>query len=352
MWCTAEAEIQIKVTNKWKVPQDANGVNQNLALFADPSRNVIASSRYFANGARLDQLPDNQRTRHSRRCARERRGFYKRRRGILEHLENGRIGLIDLAIHDYLNLKANLVIDPACSIPPGVCFSSAVAIHAICSKGATERTIRRSLAHLEKIGWIKRWIPRGEAGNYPILVCRSSVHDLSGVEYRVNGAETMDWRHPVLESAAVCPQSVREVSGNREERVKNREKRKPAAKPTRPADPRRQPFVDFAYQAFTTKHGQKPSWAGKDWKGLAVLLAASPASLEELKIRWTSFLASTELFTVRQGGSLAYFCAHIDAFLSGPLLVERAKGGNGAKPSISDNAAVTLASHARQERVN
>jgi hypothetical protein len=35
-------------------------------------------------------------------------GFYKRRRGILEHLEAGRISLLDLAVHDYLNLKANL----------------------------------------------------------------------------------------------------------------------------------------------------------------------------------------------------------------------------------------------------
>ena len=90
-----------------------------------------------------------------------RTGFYKRRRGILEHLENGRIGLIDLAIHDFLCLKANMVLDPACAIPPGVCFSSSVAIHALCSREIAERTIRRSLEHLERIGWIRRWATRG-----------------------------------------------------------------------------------------------------------------------------------------------------------------------------------------------
>jgi hypothetical protein len=151
------------------------------------------------------------------------RGYYKRRRGILEHLENGTIGLLDLAVHDYLSLKANLLIGSDCSIPPGVCFTSAVAIHALCPREISERAVRRSLAHLVKIGWIKRWHIRGKSGNYPILVCRASVHDVSGVEYRVNGLETVDWRRPVLVLAALCPQSSSGLSGYREERVENRE---------------------------------------------------------------------------------------------------------------------------------
>ena len=150
-------------------------------------------------------------------------GFVKRRRGILEHFESGEIGWLDLAVHDYLSLKANLLMDATCSIPPGVCFSSSVALHAINHKGADERALRRSLEHLERIGWIKRWIPKGKRGNYPILLCRASVHDLSAVEYRVNGLETTDWRHPVLELAAVCPQSVRRMSGHREKREESRE---------------------------------------------------------------------------------------------------------------------------------
>ncbi len=125
-------------------------------------------------------------------------GFYKRRRGILEHLEAGTISLLDLAVHDYLNLKANLVLGSGTSIPPGVCITSAVAIHAMCPSQISERAIQRSLEHLEKIGWIKRWTIRGKRGNYPVLVCRSSVHDLSGDEYRVSGEETIDWRNPVL----------------------------------------------------------------------------------------------------------------------------------------------------------
>ena len=37
-------------------------------------------------------------------------GFYKRRRGILEHLEAGRLSLLDLGIHDFLCLRANQIV--------------------------------------------------------------------------------------------------------------------------------------------------------------------------------------------------------------------------------------------------
>jgi hypothetical protein len=154
-------------------------------------------------------------------------GYYKRRRGILEHLEDGTISLLDLAVHDYLNLKANLVMGNGSSLPPGVCITSAVAIHATCPSQISERAIQRSLEHLEDIGWIRRWNVRGKRGNYPVLVCRASVHDLSGNELRVDGTKTTDWRNPVLVSVGDLS-SLREVadvklSGDREVRIENRE---------------------------------------------------------------------------------------------------------------------------------
>jgi hypothetical protein len=99
-------------------------------------------------------------------------GFYKRRRGILEHLEAGTISLLDLAVHDYLNLKANLVMGGNSSLPAGVCKTSARAIQATCPAQISEKAIQRSLAHLESIGWIKRWRVQGKYGNYPVLICR------------------------------------------------------------------------------------------------------------------------------------------------------------------------------------
>jgi hypothetical protein len=151
-------------------------------------------------------------------------GFYKRRRGILEHLEAGTISLLDLAVHDYLNLKANLVIGGDSSIPPGVVITSAVAIHLTCPNQISEKAVQRSLQHLEKIGWIKRWNVPGRHGNYPILVCRGSVHDLSGNEYRISGEDTKDWRDPKWSVSGNADRTVQLLSTDREVRSKNKEK--------------------------------------------------------------------------------------------------------------------------------
>jgi hypothetical protein len=181
-------------------------------------------------------------------------GWYKRRRGILEHIESGTIDLLESGIHDYLSLKANLLIGSPCSIPVGVVFTSAPAIHIHCRR-VSERTIQRRLEHLEKIGWIKSrpWQIDGKHGNYPVLVCRASVHDLSGNEYRINGEKTIDWRHPVYEpvgelSPEVLP-GVGKLSGYREGRTEIENGEKPKSKAiaakTAPLTPLFHPFFDI-----------------------------------------------------------------------------------------------------------
>jgi hypothetical protein len=164
--------------------------------------------------------------------------FYKRRRGILEHIESGEIDLLESGIHDYLLLKANLLIGSRCSIPVGVCFSSAPAIRAHCRR-VSERTIQRCLKHLEEIGWLKSWKTRGKRGNYPVLLCRASVHDLSGKEYRINGQKTIDWQHPVYEAVGEvsegCLRSDFTPSGHREKREEKIEKRRQEEAPAPPS---------------------------------------------------------------------------------------------------------------------
>lgn len=242
-------------------------------------------------------------------------GFYKRRRGILEHLEAGTIGLLDLAIHDYLNLKANLQIGSDCSIPPGVCFTSAVAIHALCPKEISERTVRRSLEYLEKIGWIKRWLRPGKRGNYAVLICRAGVHDLSGVEYRINGAETTDWRKPVVIPAADCPQSGLELSGYREVRIKNREKSSDvvAKKASPPADGRFKPFIEFAFIAFEGKYNYKPTWGTGEFTNLSKFLKQHPEiPYRELSHAFTKYLASDSTYYAEKGHKLTVFLKDFD----------------------------------------
>ena len=274
-------------------------------------------------------------------------GFYKRRRGILEHIEAGTIDLLESGIHDFLCLTANLLIGSSCSIPPGICFTSAPAIRAHCRR-VSERSIQRCIEHLEVIGWLKTWKVLGRRGNYPVLVCRGSVHDLSGKEYRVNGEKTTDWRNPVLEPVGEVSgglsSSVTSLSGLREVRSETGENRKKqtAAKPAPPADPRFQIFYQFACESYTSKHGRKPLWGGKDRNGLKNLLKSQSAEnlpLERLLALWRDYLASTEPFTVKMGGSLAYFCSNLDKFSDGPLLAAPKKGAKpNGKPTGSDLA--------------
>jgi hypothetical protein len=164
-------------------------------------------------------------------------GFYKRRRGILEHIESHSIDLLESGIHDFLLLKANLVVGGKYPLPPGVCRTSAPAIHAYCPR-VSVKTIQRCLKDLETLGYIKTWKIPGKRGNYPVLICRASVHDRSGNEYRINGEKTKDWRDPVIEPVGELSGSSRgivgELSGNREVRREKGEKPTATAAKTAP----------------------------------------------------------------------------------------------------------------------
>jgi hypothetical protein len=193
------------------------------------------------------------------------------------------------------------------------------------------RTVQRVLCCLGEIGWIKTWPTK--SGNYPTLICRASVHDLAGIEYRVNGAKTTDWRHPVYEPVAPlslgCRAAVAKVASNRDKRKEKREKdeEQSAAKPAPPADPRFRPFFDSAYETFRAKHGQPPTWTGKDQHRLKTFLAANPTmAAEEFQRRFGNYLQSSEQFTRSHGDSLAYFLTEFDRFIDGPVL-ERAQFG-------------------------
>jgi hypothetical protein len=283
-------------------------------------------------------------------------GFYKRRRGILEHIEAGTIDLLEDGIHDYLSLKANLVIGNGFPIPAGVVSTSAPALLACC-KGVSVRTIQRRLNHLEKIGWLKfsPWRIPGKRGNYMVVICRASVHDLSGTECRVNGERTTDWGQPVYEPVGEVSvnyaQNVGEVSGYREVEKQRGEKRRPAAKPTPPADSRFQSFFSLAYEVYRARNGQPPTWGGKDKKILKQFLAEQPhITLEEWERRYRNYLDSTDRFIRSQGGSLAYFANHFDSFANGPIFEKVPIGGFSGK-GIRNNSAAVQADTGKYDQV-
>jgi hypothetical protein len=140
-------------------------------------------------------------------------GWYPRRRGLLEHLERGEVSLLDIAIHDVLSLWADR--------QTGICWASAEKINALAPSEFSYKSVQRSLAKLERIGWIKRWMTKGKRGNYPVLVCRYYVRDEFMTWFSTSGEKTSDWRDvkfdavhdPSFNRPSAVPSGVRELGG-------------------------------------------------------------------------------------------------------------------------------------------
>lgn len=242
-------------------------------------------------------------------------GYLQLRRGVFEHIRDGRMSLADYAIHSYITSQADT--------RTGVWNGSAGALAGELS--LSTRQARRFLERLSHGDYIKRFPIPGRHVCYPILVHKFAV---TGGEHRGEQLNAI---------ASISPVDLRyfpgeHMSEQRGEHVSSqkiletRDKRKsqnPAAKNPPPADLRFQPFVDYAHESYTAKHGAKPLWQGKDYKALQALLqghSPEPLPLERLKALWEYFAASTEPFTAKQGDSLAYFCTNLDKFVAGPIL--------------------------------
>lgn len=90
---------------------------------------------------------------------------------------------------------------------------------------------------------------------------------------------------------------------------------------------------EYAREKFKEKFAQYPDWKEKDFVQLAGLWKRNRnLAFEQFQGRWDAYLASTELFIRKQGGSLAYFCANFDHFIDGPL--HDSQGGRDGKRLI------------------
>jgi len=161
-----------------------------------------------------------------------------------------------------------------------------------------------------------------------VIYSRRMVRDQ---EERDSGAERQR-RH--RSHAPVTPLSQGEVRSQKSEIKEKKEKRKSAAAP--PPDERYGPFLEFAKASFGAKHKRAPTWDcfGEDGSALARFLRRAPhVTLEIWQAHILNYFDSTEGFTLKQGGSLAYFIRRFDTFSSGPIL----EGGrNGKVTSFSE----------------
>jgi hypothetical protein len=243
----------------------------------------------------------------------------------------------------------------------GIWRGSAPRILATAPRGASLRQVQRALEHFEEMGYLKSFRVQGARGNTPYLIDKFTVRSGALKGYRVNAAKSESWQRPfyelvaevVTEDDAVPVAEHDALSRSKKKEV--REKKNPAAKPAPPADPRYGPFLEFAKGSFEAKHKRPPTWDcfGKDGSALvAFLRRAHHVTLDGWQTHVVNFFDSTEAFTLKQGGSLAYFISRFDTFASGPIFEKTSTGGTHGKPDINQAARTTLESHYGQGQPN
>jgi hypothetical protein len=258
-------------------------------------------------------------------------GFAPIRRGIWEHLRDGRMSHLEGLAFVYICSQA----DTRTGIWKGCAKSLAGEL------GMKERTARDVLERMEHGDYIRRFAVPGLHSCYPIL-----IHKFPITQGEHNGEQlnAIDSKSPVDLTYFSCEQDGEQSveHGAAQRRIENREKRKRRAdKP--PADSRFGPFLEFAKASYETKHGHPPTWDcfGKDGKELAAFLRRAPhVTLDVWQTHISSFFDSTEPFTVKQGGNLSYFARRFDTFANGPILAQ--KGGGNGKLNANEAVAITM----------
>jgi hypothetical protein len=261
-------------------------------------------------------------------------GFVPIRRGIWEHVRDGRLSLQDVAVYSYIISQADT--------RTGIWKGSAGALAGELAMESS-RAARHVLERLEQRDYLRRFARPGERFCYPILVHKFTI--TQGVhEGEVVDALSSTFFDGCIELSYFPRQVEGQVEGEvsaSQRRSENREKRSKAAKP--PADARFGPFLEFAKTSFEAKHGNPPTWDcfGKDGAALAAFLRRAPhVTLEIWTDHLNAYFDSTEQFTVKQGGNLAYFLSRFDTFSKGPILQQ---GGTNAGTKKLTGDALTAA---------
>jgi hypothetical protein len=267
------------------------------------------------------------------------KGFIQIRRGLEDHLDAGRLSLFEAGVYLLIHFQANY--------ETGIWVGSAPKILATAPRGTDLRNVQRAIERLREIGFLKVFHTHGRRGNYRALINRYEPQFGALKGMRLNADQSTSWQSPVYEPCGEGALKTRPTRAENDaedapipkEEVKKEERKTLSAKPTPPADARFGPFLEFAKTSFEAKHKHPPTWDcfGKDGSALAAFLRRAPhVTLELWQAHVLNFFDSTEAFTLKQGGSLAYFVSRFDTFSTGPIL----EGGNNG---IRNNAAAVKA---------
>lgn len=128
-------------------------------------------------------------------------GYIPKRRGIMEHLRDGRLTLMDYIVFDLLLIWADHRTGIATTNGPGLVFLSGNQLKL--------DTVQTSLRRLEEGGYIRRpFYVQGQRGDQKIFIDKYVVTRKTerGTEVRtLSFAKTTDWNNPVYEDIAEDP---------------------------------------------------------------------------------------------------------------------------------------------------
>jgi len=118
-------------------------------------------------------------------------GFIKIRRGLRDHVRDGKMNLLELGVYLHLQFCADF--------RTGIHKNSAGHIYYATGQRYSVRQIQRALEALEKAGYIKRFIVDGRRGDYYILIHKFFVTDGAWKDHYLNAQKTADYGSPVYE---------------------------------------------------------------------------------------------------------------------------------------------------------
>jgi uncharacterized protein YdaU (DUF1376 family) len=205
-----------------------------------------------------------------------------------------------------------------------------VALYRICR--AFDETERKAVDSI-----LQQFFSR-QADGYHNSRADAELQKQAQIHERLSNAGRKRWHEPKHEpglSQAVC-QAIANPHPHPQPHP-HKEKRKSAAAP--PPDARFGPFLEFAKGSFEAKHKHPPTWDcfGKDGAALAAFLRrAAHVTQDVWQTHVLNFFDSTEGFTAKQGGSLAYFISRFDTFSSGPILEKSVGATNGNVRTFAD----------------
>lgn len=256
-------------------------------------------------------------------------GFLQLRRGLWEHLRDGRMSHMDALAFIYIVSQA----DTRTGVWNGSASSLAGEIV------VSPRNARRLLERLSAAGYLKRFSVPGKHICYPILVHKYPISD---GEHKGEHLDAANSTSPTLLQYKRAKTGEQECEHKGEQKASQkildtRDKRqRPAAKTAPPADPRHKEAFDSCFEAYRVRFGVVPTWAGREAKTLQGFLREhSSIPAEEIARRYRNLLDSTDRWHGEKHGSLAHLLSNFDVFADGPILAAPQKGGSDGKPRIN-----------------